>query len=90
MTTVRIQVNRPAIRAILRGETAPGVTAKLLSMGSAIAGAAEAAAPGAEFSVNSHVGVNRFRVTVGTANYAAKKAEATDRVLTIALNAGRS
>lgn len=90
MATMRIEVNRAAIRAVLRGETAPGVTAKLLAMGAAIQGAAESAAPdGAQFSVRSHVGSNRFRVTVGTENYAAKKAEATDRVLTFALNAGR-
>lgn len=90
MSTVRIEVNRATIRGILRGELAPGVPAKLLAMGASIQAAAESAAPdGAEFSVRSHVGANRFRVTVGTENYAAKKAEATDRILTFALNAGR-
>lgn len=90
MATVRIELNRAAVRAILRGETAPAVTAKLLAMGSAIQAAAEGSSPdGAEFTVRSHVGANRFRVTVGTANFKARKAEATDRTLTLALNAGR-
>lgn len=90
MAKIRIELNRATVRGILRGELAPEVPAKLLAMGAAMGAAAESAAPdGAEFSVRSHVGANRFRVTVGTENYAAKKAEATDRVLTLALNAGR-
>lgn len=90
MSKVRIELNRATARGILRGELAPGVTAKLLAMGSAIGAAAEAASEeGAEFSVRSHVGANRFRVTVGTANQKARMAEATNRTLTLALNAGR-
>lgn len=89
MSKIRIELNRATARGILRGELAPGVTFKLLSMGSAMAGAAGTAAPGALFTVRSHVGVNRFRVTVGTANHEARLAEATNRTLTLALNAGR-
>lgn len=90
MATMRIEVNRATIRGILRGELAPGVTAQLLSMGGSMKAAAESSSEeGAEYSVRSHVGVNRFRVTVGTENYKAKKAEATTRALTLALNAGR-
>lgn len=89
MANIRVEMNSAGARAILQGSAAPAVTAKLLSMGSAIARTAEASAPGARFSVRSHVGINRFRVTVGTANHEARLAEATSRTLTLALNAGR-
>lgn len=90
MAKIRIELNRETVRGILRGELAPEVSAKLLAMGAAVEGAATAAAPeGAVFSTNSHVGRNRFRVTVAAVNGVAYRAESEDRVLTLALNAAR-
>lgn len=89
MGDIRVVINDAGARAILQGSAAPAVTAKLLAMGYAISRAAQASAPGSSFTVRNHVGVTRARVTVGTANEVARKAEATSRTLTLALNAGR-
>lgn len=86
MADVRVTINSAGARAMLQN---PAVTAKLLAMGSSISRAAEASAPGARFTVRAHMGVNRTRVTVGTGNIAARRAEALTRTLTLALNAGR-
>lgn len=86
MGDIRVVINDAGAQAALQS---PAVTAKLLAMGYAISRAAQASAPGSSFTVRNHVGITRARVTVGTANFQARKAEATSRALTLAINAGR-
>lgn len=79
---VRVELHRQAVRQLLRSNT---VLADLERRGRAIAAAA---GPGHE--VQPYVGRNRARVTVRTATDEARRAEATDRRLTAAINAGRT
>lgn len=77
----RIELDRGAVRALLQsGE----VVAELGRRASAIAAAA---GPGMEAEVR--VGATRARATVRTATIEAELAEAIDRALTRALDAGR-
>lgn len=82
MAKIRIELNSKAIRDLLRS---PEVQAELLRRAQNIAAAA---GPGMEASVVP--GRNRARASVITATAEARRAQATDRVLTRALDAGRS
>lgn len=77
----RVELNREGVRQLLKD---PGVLADLQRRGQAIATAA-----GEGMEVQTHTGINRVRVTVRTATPAAQVAEATSRVLTNAIGAGR-
>lgn len=85
----RIDVNGATVKAILRGEAAPGVIDRLMAMGAAAQAAAQASNPDGEYYLSGYAGRNRYRVSVITANQSARKSEATDRNLTAALNAAR-
>lgn len=78
---VRIKLNREGVRQLLNG---PEITADLQGRASAIA---NRAGPGFDPDVRS--GRNRARATVRTATHSARVAEATDRSLTRAIDAGR-
>lgn len=79
--TVLIVVNHDAIGELLKS---PEIQADLLARGNRIAGAA-----GDGIEVEPTIGRNRARVTVRTATTDARIAEATDRTLTRAIDAGR-
>jgi hypothetical protein len=78
---VRVEPNSAGIQAYLKSD---GVLALLTAMGERIA-----AAGGEGMEVSSRIGATRARVSVITATRAARKAEATDRALTSAIDAGR-
>lgn len=77
----RIDHNEAAYEALLKS---PGVQADLRRRGARIAARA-----GSGMEVESSVGANRARVSVRTATPAARRAEAEDRALTRAIDAGR-
>lgn len=82
--SARITLNSAAVVALLKSEE---VQAELLRRGEAI----QAAAGGApDFDVLAVVGRQRAAVYVSTATIDGMRAEATDRALTRALDAGRS
>lgn len=83
--SIRIEMSRTGIIAAL---TAPGVEAELLRRGNASAAAAQANG-GGRYMVTARRGRTRVRVSVITANDTARRAEATDRALTRALDAAR-
>lgn len=76
-----VELNRAGVRDLLRSEE---VRAELERRARAIASAA-----GEGFEVETFKGRNRYRVQVRTATELARRAEATDRTLTRALDAGR-
>lgn len=78
---MRIKINRAGVVALL---TSPEVTADLRRRGNAIAAAA-----GDGVEVQTTRNRDRAVVFVRTATFEAKKAEATDRSLTRAIDAGR-
>jgi hypothetical protein len=78
---IRIEVNSAGIQALLKSEE---VQALLEAKGQRIAAAA-----GDGFEVSSRIGATRARASVITATRAARKAEAVDRALTSAIDAGR-
>ena len=78
---IRIEVNSAGIQAILKSEE---VQSLLEAKAQRIAAAA-----GDGFEVSSRIGATRARASVITATRAARKAEAVDRVLTSAIDAGR-
>lgn len=80
---IRIEMDQAAIRAFLQG---PEVQNELRDRAEAIAAAAGS---DEDFEVEVRVGATRARASVRTASYAGMRAEATDRVLTRALDAGR-
>lgn len=82
MATVRIEVNGAGIRALLKS---PEVQADLGRRAGAIAAAA-----GPGHDVDVRVGATRARASVRTGTAAAKRAEAQERALTRAIDAGRS
>ncbi len=82
MAKVRIELNKKAVREILRS---PEVQADLKRRADAIAAAA---GPGHETDLS--VGRNRARASVVTATHEARRAEAVDRALTRAIDAGRN
>lgn len=79
--TVRIELNRQAVRDLLRS---PEVAADLKRRADAIA---KAAGEGMESDIE--IGPNRARASVRTATFEAVRAEARKRALTRALDAGR-
>lgn len=81
MSAVRVVLNRRNIRALLKS---PGVAADLRRRAENIA---RAAGPG--HRVESEIGRNRARAAVITDTIPAMLAEARDRNLTRALDAGR-
>lgn len=82
MSVMKIKLNRAGIRQLLK---LPEVQADLARRAQAIA---TAAGPGME--VNQQIGANRARASVRTETTAARLAEARDRTLTRAIDAGRS
>jgi hypothetical protein len=84
MAIVRVKMNSSGARAILRSAA---VQADLERRGGQIAAAAGGEP---DYEVETRVGANRVRVSVRTATHEAREAEATDRTLTQALDAGRS
>lgn len=82
MGEVRIEFNEDAARELLKS---PEVQADLERRAAAIAGAAG----DGTFDVTPSMTPTRARVSVGTADHAARHAEATTRSLTSALDAGR-
>ena len=84
MKPVRVKLNRKSVRQILQSEE---VRADLERRAQAIA---DAAGGGEDFEVSSQVGKNRARASVITATYEARRAEAKDRTLSTAIEAGRA
>ena len=84
MKSVRIKLNRKSIREILQSDD---VRADLERRAQAIA---DAAGGGEDYEVSSQVGKNRARASVITATYEARAAEAKDRTLSTAIEAGRA
>lgn len=82
MADIRIEINDAAAEALLKS---PEVQADLRRRGQRIA----AAAGSGSYDVTSSMTPSRARVSVGTADDKARKAEATQRSLTKALDAGR-
>ena len=80
---VRVQLNRAGAKAILQS---PEVVADLEERASRIAAAAGGAP---DFEVDSRIGTTRARVSVRTATAEGRRAEAEDRVLSSAVDAGR-
>lgn len=79
---VKVKMRRAGSRAVLRS---PEVLAELRRRAEMIAAAA---GPGHE--VDGQIGRGRARASVRTATFQAMEAQATDRTLTRALDAGRS
>lgn len=78
---VRIELNSPNHRAILRSQATVEMLADIA--------APIAAAAGEGFDVTTHVGANRATVSVRTGTMQAMRAEAQDKALTAAISAGR-
>lgn len=78
----QIELNSQGVRDLLRS---PEIRADLERRAQAIA---TAAGPG--FAADSTVGPNRARASVGTTDIESMRAEAEDRALTRAIDAGRS
>ena len=83
MTKVRIEMNGAGIRALLKS---PGVQADIEARTNAVAAAAGAPE---DFKPSVYIGKTRVRGSVITASRAGQEAEATDLVLTRAIDAGR-
>lgn len=81
MADIRIEINSAGIRSILQS---PEVEAFLRAKAERIAAAA-----GDGMEVSSGIGATRARASVTTATNDAREAEATDRALTSAIDAGR-
>ncbi len=82
MTTVRVKVNRKAVVWYLKG--GGGVREDLDARAARISAAA-----GEGMEVDGDVGQKRYRASVRTATFEARKAEAKGRALSKALAAGR-
>lgn len=76
-----VEINKAGVRDLLRSEE---IRADLERRAQAIAAAA-----GDGFEVEVFRGANRYRVSVRTGTEPARRAEATDRSLTRAIDAGR-
>lgn len=84
MGNVRIELNKGAVQDLLVG---PEVKALIEQKCAAIA--ATASASGGEFGHDVILGARRAHGMVWTDDYAARRAEAKDRALTRAIDAGR-
>jgi hypothetical protein len=78
---IKIEMNPEGVRAVLQSD---GVRADLHRRAAAIAAAA-----GEGMEADSRIGANRARASVYTATPEAMRAEAEDRALTSAIDAGR-
>lgn len=83
MADVRIELNRGAVRQLLRS---PEVLADLTDRAQRVAAAAGG---GEDFEVDAGLGPNRARASVRTATSKGRHLEATDRALTRAIDAAR-
>ena len=83
LRVTRIEMNTAGAAALLKSA---GVLADLQRRGDAIA---EAAGGAPDFVANGSVRRNRAHVSVVTATFEGRRAEATDRKLSRALDAGR-
>jgi hypothetical protein len=81
MAEVRVELNSDGVRAILHSAE---VEADLAARAERIAAAA-----GDGFEASSQIGATRARASVITATFEARYAEAHDRALTTAIDAGR-
>jgi hypothetical protein len=84
--SVRIELNHAGVTSLLKS---PEVLADMKRRANAVAATANASSPGAIFTADSDLGRARARASVFTENTAAMHAEATDRALTRAIDAGR-
>lgn len=84
MKPVRIELNSKGIETILRSEK---VRADLERRAQAIADAAGGEPE--DYAVSSQIGDSRARASVAAVTYASRKAEAVDRTLSTAIEAGR-
>jgi hypothetical protein len=82
MALEKLKLNPAGVKELLKSE---GVLADLADRADAIA---EAAGPG--FESDWERGPNRARASVRTTDFESRKAEAKDRALTRAIDAGRS
>lgn len=78
---IRVEINSAGIGALLKSDE---VQAFLMAKAQRIAAAA-----GEGMEASSRIGATRARASVITATRAARKAEAVDRALTAAIDAGR-
>lgn len=78
---IKITLNRAGVLALLRG---PEMQAELKARAGRIAAAA-----GEGFEATTSVSATRAHATIRSATFAARAAEARDRALTKALDAGR-
>ena len=83
LRVTRIEINSAGAAALLKSDA---VLAELTRRGEAIAAAAGGAP---DFTVTGSVRRSRAHVSVATATLEGRRAEATDRVLSSALDAGR-
>lgn len=84
---IKIVLNHGGVSSILKGSE---IQANLAARAARIAATATAnAGPGAVFGHDVNVGPNRARAGVWTQNAEAMRAEAKDRALTRAIDAGR-
>jgi hypothetical protein len=83
----KLKLNSDGVALLLNS---PNVRADLERRANAIASAAISASGEPGFEVDSQVGENRARASVRTTEFGAMKAEARDRALTRAIDAGRS
>lgn len=81
MSLTKLEFNREGFDAVRKS---PEVQADLRRRAELIAAAA-----GEGNEVNTHVGAHRARASVRTETYEARRAEAVDKTLTSALDAGR-
>lgn len=91
-TKFRFRINNQAVRKIARSEE---MMAVLRPRAAKIAGAANAALPDdpeslAHFGTKESVGANRARILIYSWGYAAALAEAENRTLTKAVQAGKN
>jgi hypothetical protein len=88
MAKTKIKLNSSEIRKLLQGKSQySGVREDLERRARAIAAAAGGSEAG--FEVGTNVGPNRARASVVTTTAEAMRAEAEDRTLTRAIDAGR-
>lgn len=85
---VRIEMNSAGVQQLLKSQE---VKDALLERATRIAEAANANAggDGSDFEVDERVGAQRARASIRTASHNGRLAEAEDRALTRALDAGR-
>jgi hypothetical protein len=76
----KIILNRAAVAHLLKEAILPDLQRRAANI---------AAAAGPGFEVDSAIGKNRARASVRTVTFAARRAEATNRTLSRALDAGR-